>query len=79
MIYDLSMRYCETCGRETLHVRAVRPTVARFLSTILTLGMWRAGRNGPAECVCCGTVPNPEGRHPFRLRLQAKGSLAEES
>ncbi len=73
MKYDLSMRHCGTCGRETLHVKAAKPTVARYLSTILTLGMRRAGQNGPAECVCCGAIPNPEGRHPLRLHLQAKG------
>ncbi len=70
MAYDLSMRRCDTCERETLHVRARRSLAARLGAMLMP-----SGKDRPAECVICGAIANPEERHPLRLRLDARGGL----
>lgn len=75
MRYDFSFKHCETCSRETLHVGRRRLSLRRRLIDVLTFEQRRSEISNhvrPSRCACCGTIPNPDGRHPLRLRLNAR-------
>lgn len=74
MRYQFFFRHCATCDRETLHVALPKRRLRRTLGRVLTLGLWRPAIPASAacgRCACCGAIPNPDHRHPLRLRLDA--------
>jgi len=78
MRYRLTFQPCQTCDRETLHVGRPQRPLRWLIAAVFALGRHRraAANQPPSRCACCGTIPNPDGRHPLRLQLDAAESRA---
>lgn len=74
MRYKLTFQPCQICGRETLHVGGPRQPLRWLVVAVLSFRQRRpvASSSQPtSRCACCGGIPNPDGRHPLRLKVDS--------